>query len=109
MIGEAQVALDSLPHEPRLRARLLTLRGRALFELDGAPERAQALFEEALDLDPELAEASLRLGMVLEHLAFYSRACLAYRDSLRLAGERESRASQEARRGLETTCGGVGF
>lgn len=103
-LESARAALEIVPDAERLQARLRHLQGRARFEYEGDVDGAQSLFFEAIALDPSAAEPNLSLGLAYEEGAFFARACVAYRDFLRLAGGYDSASRTLARGGVERTC-----
>ena len=105
--GPAAVSTDSGAN--RGRARELLDQGKELYRIDQDQE-AVALFEEALKLDPDLAEAHFRLGLGYEALgksdeaeAEYKRAVETYKKYL---AEHEN--DPEAHYDLGQTYAGLG-
>jgi len=110
-IGRARKAIDLASSAvakatvaSSLQARVLTLKGRYSFEINGDTTAARETLIKALELDDNLAEAHLSLAFVSEDQGSGRDACRHFQRYLDLAEKGPRADVSEARRGVRDNC-----
>jgi tetratricopeptide (TPR) repeat protein len=104
MLARTTRAMEQAATPPRLRARVLTLRGRYSFEVDGDSQQAVTLLQKAVELDDKLAETHLTLGFAQEDLGEGRKACHHFRTYLSLVAKGPAQDRQAAQGGVNEHC-----
>jgi tetratricopeptide (TPR) repeat protein len=103
-IDVAGEAVEKTAVSPNIQARVNNLRGRYSWEMDGDSAAALEALERALELDDNLAEAHLSIGIVLENSGRNRDACRHFQRYLDLAENGPEADVTESRRGIRDNC-----
>jgi Flp pilus assembly protein TadD len=103
-IDVAGEAVEKTAVSPNIQARVNNLRGRYSWEMDGDSSGALEALERALELDENLAEAHLSIGIVLENGGRNRDACRHFQRYLDLAENGPEADVTESRRGIRDNC-----
>ena len=103
-VDVANEAVSKTTVSDSLQARVITLKGRYSFEINGDSTSAREMLTKALELDDNLAEAHLSLAFVHEDQGAGRDACRHFQRYLDLAEKGPRADVSEARRGVRDNC-----
>lgn len=103
-ISRAEAAMKKVSVSKTLEARIHTVRGRFAGEFNGEYSEARDHLKKALDLDANLAEAHLSIGLALQELNKRRDACTHYKRYIELVKQGPQQDLTFAKQGERDTC-----